>query len=54
MIYALPAKPQIITLEEGEEKILQIVAVYTNRYWPEMLDCLDLRGYLEKVKNEDR
>lgn len=51
---ALPAKPPIITLEEGEEEILQIVAVYTNRYWPEMLDPLDLRGYLEKVKEEDR
>ncbi len=51
---ALPAKPPIKTLEEGEKEILQIVAVYTNRYWPEMLDPLDLRGHLEMVKEEDR
>lgn len=47
-------KPPIITLEEREEEILQIVAVYTNRYWPELLDALDLRGHLEMVKEEDR
>jgi len=47
-------EPPIITLEEGEEEILKIVAVYTNRYWPEMLDPLDLRGHLEMVKEEDR
>ncbi len=47
-------KPPIITLEEGEEEILKTVAVYTNRYWSEMLDPLDLRSYLEMVKEEDR
>jgi len=47
-------KPPIITLEEGEEEILKIVSVYTLRYWPEMLDPLDLRGHLEMVKEEDR
>ncbi|MBE0449021.1 MAG: hypothetical protein IBX64_13185 [Actinobacteria bacterium] len=52
--FALPEKPPIITLEEAEEEILKIVAVYTNRYWPEMLDPLDLRGHLEMVKEEDR
>lgn len=50
---AIPEKP-IITLGEAEEEILQIVAVYTNRYWPEMLDRLDLRGCLERIKDEDR
>lgn len=47
-------KPPVVTLEEGEEDILQIVAVYTNRYWPELLDALDLRSHLEMVKEEDR
>jgi len=51
---AVPEEPPIITLEEGEEVILKTVAVYTNRYWPEMLDSLDLRSYLEMVKEEDR
>jgi len=50
---SIPENP-IISLEEGEEEILQIVSVYTLRYWPEMLDPLDLRGHLEMVKEEDR
>ncbi|TES83228.1 MAG: hypothetical protein E3J92_03465 [Dehalococcoidia bacterium] len=50
---AIPDK-LIISLEEQEEEILQIVSVYTLRYWPEMLDPLDLRGHLEMVKEEDR
>ena len=51
---AFPESPPIITLEKREEEILQIVSVYTFRYWPEMLDSLDLRVYLEMVKEEDR
>jgi len=50
---AIPEK-LLISLEEQEEEILQIVSVYTLRYWPEMLDPLDLRGHLEMVKEEDR
>ena len=50
---AIPDK-LIISLEEQEEEILQIVSVYTLRYWPEMLDPLDLRGHLEMVKEEER
>ena len=51
---ALPESPSMITLEKREEEILQIVSVYAFRYWPEMLDSLDLRVYLEMVKEEDR
>jgi len=47
-------KPPVITLEEGEEDILHVVAEYTTRFWPELLDALELRGYLEMVKEEDR
>lgn len=47
-------KPPVITLEEEEEDILQIVAVYTARFWPELLDALELRGHLEMVREEDR
>ena len=51
---AIPERPPIISFEEGEEEVLQIVSVYTLRYWPEMLDSLDLRRHLEMVKEEDR
>ena len=39
-------KSSIISLEEGEETVLQIVAVYVSQYYPELLDPLDLRDYL--------
>ncbi len=51
---AVPEEPPIITLEEGEEEILKTVAVYTARFWPELLDALELRGHLERVREEDR
>ncbi len=43
----IPEKPDIVTLEEREESILGIVAAYTAEFYPELLDPLDLRGYLE-------
>jgi len=45
---AIPEKPTIISLEEQEEIVLQMVAAYTSEYYPELLDPLDLRGYVEK------
>jgi hypothetical protein len=44
---SLPEKPTIITLEEQEKLVLQMVAGYTLEYYPELLDPLDLRGYLD-------
>ena len=41
-------KPEIITLESQEETVLKIVAAYTSEYYPELLDPLDLRGYLKE------
>jgi len=43
---AIPEKPTIISLEEQEEIILQMVAAYASEYYPELLDPLDLRGHL--------
>lgn len=43
----IPEKPDIISLEEREESLLQIVAAYTAEYYPELLDPLDLRGYID-------
>jgi hypothetical protein len=48
----LPEEPTIITLEEQEEIVLQMVAAYTSEYYPELLDPLDLRSYLEQVESE--
>lgn len=43
----IPEKPDMISLEEREESLLQIVAAYTAEYYPELLEPLDLRNYLE-------
>jgi len=43
----IPEKPDIVSLEEAEETALQMVAAYTAEYYPELLDALDLRGYID-------
>ena len=43
----IPEKPDFIPLEEREKEILAIVAGYTSEYYPELLDPLDLRDYLD-------
>ena len=43
----IPEKPTIISLEEQEKTVLQMVAAYASEYYPELLDSLDLRGHLE-------
>lgn len=44
---AIPEKPTIISLEEQEEIVLQMVATYTSEFYSELLDPLDLRGYID-------
>jgi len=44
---AIPEKPTIISLEEQEKTVVQMVAAYASEYYPELLDPLDLRGYLD-------
>lgn len=46
---AISEKPTIISLEEQEETVLQMLAAYMAEYYPELLDPLGLRGYLEGV-----
>lgn len=46
----LPEEPTVITLEEQEEIVLQMVAAYTSEFYPELLDPLDLSSYLEVEK----
>ena len=40
---AIPEKPEIVSLEEREATLLQMVAAYATEYYPELLDPLDLR-----------
>lgn len=42
----IPEKPDFIPLEEREKEILATVAGYTGEFYPELLDPLDLRSYL--------
>ena len=48
---AIPEKPDIVSFEEREESILQIVATYTAEFYPELLDPLDLKGYIDTRSN---
>jgi hypothetical protein len=43
----IPEKPDFIPLEEREKQILTTTAVYAAEFYPELLDPLDLRGYIE-------
>jgi len=50
----IPQKPDIVSLEEREEIVLQMVAAYTSEFYPELLDPLDLRGYVEERHGNSR
>lgn len=43
----VPEQRKILSLEEQEEMLLQMVASYTSEYYPDLLDPLDLRSYLK-------
>jgi len=47
----IPEKPDFIPLEERNKEILQNVAGYTAEFYPELLDLLDLRGYIDTEGN---
>jgi hypothetical protein len=40
---AIPEKPTVLSLEEQEQTVLQMVAVYASIYYPELLAPLDLQ-----------
>jgi hypothetical protein len=44
----IPEKPDFIPLEEREKPILTAAAAYAAEFYPELLDPLDLRGYIEE------
>ena len=45
---ALPEEPTIISLEEQEQLVLQMVAAYASEHYPELLDPLDLRSFVQE------
>jgi hypothetical protein len=49
----IPQKPDIVSLEEREEIVLQMVAAYTSEYYPELIDPLGLRVYLERAEGDE-
>ncbi len=51
---AAPGNPPQESYEKREKNVLQVVAAYASKCYPELLDPLDLRGHLEKVKEEER
>lgn len=51
---AVPEKPIEESFEKREENILKVVGFYASKYYPELLDALELSSHLEKVKEEDR
>jgi hypothetical protein len=46
----IPEKPDVLSFEERETALLGIVAAYTAEFYPELLDPLDLTGYLVEEK----
>ena len=44
----------VVTLEEGEGEVLQILAIYTGKFFPELLDTLELRDYLATADERDK
>ncbi len=43
----IPEEFKVMSLEETERAVLQMVALYASKYYPELLDPLDLRGYID-------
>jgi hypothetical protein len=44
----IPKEPDIVTLKEREDGVLATLAGYTYEFYPELLDPLNLRVYLEE------
>lgn len=52
----IPEEFKIMSLEETEGVVLQMVALYASKFYPELLDSLDLRGYIDtegSLKNQE-
>jgi len=47
----IPEELEAWSFEETQKAVLQMVAAYTSEYYPELLDPLDLRGYIDTKSN---
>jgi hypothetical protein len=45
----IPEDFKVMSLEETQRAVLQMVAAYTSQYYPELLDSLGLRDYIDVV-----
>ena len=44
-------KPEVVSLEDREKGLLHGLAAYTSKYYPELLDPLDLRDYIDTERS---
>lgn len=50
----VPEELKVKSLEETERAVLQIVAIYALEYYPELVDPLGLRGFLQPSKSREQ
>ncbi len=50
----VPEELKVKSLEETERAVLQIVAVYASKYYPELIDPLGLMGFLQPSKSREQ
>jgi len=50
---AIPEELKTWSLEETQKAILQIVVIYASKYDPEVIDPLNLRGFLQPSKSRE-
>ncbi len=43
----IPEKPEVLSMEEREKELLQLLAAYTQEFYPELIDELELREYID-------
>ena len=46
----IPEELKVESIEESEKTILEMVALFTSQYYPELIGSLDLEGFLESDK----
>lgn len=50
----IPEEFKTWNLEETQKAVLQVVAIYASKYYPEVIDPLGLRGFLQPSKSREQ
>jgi len=50
----IPEELKAWSLEETQKAVLQIVAIYSSKYYPEVIDPLGLRGFLQPSESREQ